>query len=605
MKNKFLVITSIALATVFLTGCFTESNAAITVGNNMNSSLNQLSSTVRKLDSIENTYISNPDVIVAKSSELNSIPHSDREAKTTIIAENNDSLNNLLKDEILNRLVCDDNGNCILCDSKFVCDDDNICNNCNTTVNFDTSGNCKYCRQTLNLNGNNCSNCNRNVVSGRRNSSINKSMSSILQQISNNNKSITSTDVELLSTKKLNPEPIKVLDNIATDETNNTTADTVNTQSSNENNNNTTNQNTSADNDSLSIIYYSEEMFLPEYLRYNPRYISSYDVELANNHIARYMDKVQKLYAISTDVLEANNTLSDYKITVLSNINDAKELNNCIINGTCTPSEQQIAALNNYISDLKTTIKNLKNCNGQLNNEINKISKSNTLTNSIDIINSNYVKILNHIDTRISYHENALATLEQIKYLITDAIENNNADNAIIDNNTHNDDNNNVIIDNNDSVNEYENNNSNTNTDTNSNTNLDNNTIIDNTDNDDTLDDVNLDTNTTTDNDNLTNNDDIVENEVENTENDNQIMVSYITNNTNLYIRVTTGVNSIDYDNQESLTLYKSKKIDFCIMDKKVAFQATGLYEENKYAVKFNDYNELVKILDGFKEIEK
>ena len=74
----------------------------------------------------------------------------------------------------------------------------------------------------------------------------------------------------------------------------------------------------------------------------------------------------------------------------------------------------------------KTTIKNLRNTNGTLTNEINKISSTNTgLAQSIDTASSNYLKILNQIDTRISYHENAIATLEQIKYLLQDAQNNN------------------------------------------------------------------------------------------------------------------------------------------------------------------------------------
>ena len=213
-------------------------------------------------------------------------------------------------------------------------------------------------------------------------------------------------------------------------------------------------------------MFYSEESFIPENLKYNPRYVRSYDVNNANEHMNNYINKMQKFYAISTDVLEANNTLSDYKVTVLTNIDETNDLNNNIISGVYTPNEQQIIALNNYISDIKNTIKNLKDCNGRLNNEINNIVSAKSLTTSIDVINSNYVKILNHIDTRISYHENALATLEQIKFLITDMSNNQNTDSntnndTIIDNDTTIPDNanNDVIVDNNDNVINNENNN--------------------------------------------------------------------------------------------------------------------------------------------------
>ena len=59
---------------------------------------------------------------------------------------------------------------------------------------------------------------------------------------------------------------------------------------------------------------------------------------------------------------------------------------------------------------------------------INKISNGNTgITHSLDITNSNYLRILNQIDTRISYHESAIATLEQVKYLLQDAQNNNSS----------------------------------------------------------------------------------------------------------------------------------------------------------------------------------
>ena len=49
---------------------------------------------------------------------------------------------------------------------------------------------------------------------------------------------------------------------------------------------------------------------------------------------------------------------------------EIKELNNSIKDGSFVPTSQQIAALNNYIDDIKITIKRIKKCNGDFSNNI-------------------------------------------------------------------------------------------------------------------------------------------------------------------------------------------------------------------------------------------
>ncbi len=164
-------------------------------------------------------------------------------------------------------------------------------------------------------------------------------------------------------------------------------------------------------------------------ISYNPRYLQDLSPLENGDYLSNYISKVKTLYAITNDVIEANSTLGNCKNYILTYVVEIKDLNNELINGVFEPNNQQIAALNNYINDIKTTIKRIKRCNGELSEEVNNIGKtdSGTITTGIDVIKSNYLTVLNHIDTRITYLKNALTTLEQIKSILieTQTISNN------------------------------------------------------------------------------------------------------------------------------------------------------------------------------------
>lgn len=140
-------------------------------------------------------------------------------------------------------------------------------------------------------------------------------------------------------------------------------------------------------------------------------------------HLSGYVARVQKLYQMTGNVLNANNTLEDCRSSILDCIDELKELSS-MLKDNPNVNMQQIQALNNYVYDIKTSISRIKNCNGQLSNEISNISSSNQygVTKSIDVMNSNYMRILNHLDVRITYLRNALSTLDQIKYIILETM---------------------------------------------------------------------------------------------------------------------------------------------------------------------------------------
>ena len=178
------------------------------------------------------------------------------------------------------------------------------------------------------------------------------------------------------------------------------------------------------------FYYYTRESFEPIQLRYKPRYVNEYNETNINDQLSSYLYKIQKLYAMTEDAIEANTILNACKYNLINCINEVKELNNNIIDGKCTPTLQQLQALKNYTQDIKNTIKNLKECNGDLTDEINNMANNTptSIATSVEVLNSNYMQLINHIDTRITYHESALATLEQIKYLLTDTLNTNITD---------------------------------------------------------------------------------------------------------------------------------------------------------------------------------
>ena len=441
MKKTFIILTSLLLICIIFLGCNTA-NSTINTSKELNKNLNILSNTVNKLDTVNNEYLVSNELYSLQNTNKATIPlktEKTRLANSTnvsIIDEKNSELKELLKDEIISRLYCDSEGNCKLCNEPYICDSNGICSSCNKSIICDENGNCTYCKDTLVINDNNCENCNNSCVSNTlSNHQLSQNTKLNLQKISNLNKTSSVQNID-----KVNYDDdinINVVDNISNPEDTNTTE-----------NPNTDTQNQDKQNEpTIKYYYYSEERFNPDLLKYKPRFVNQINFSSANDNLKNYVEKLQKLYTMTADVVEANNTLASYKVIILDDITEAKELNECILNGKCVPSDNQMIALSNYIDDIKTTINNLKDCNGNLTSEINKIANRNTgINQSIDVTNSNYLRILNQIDTRISYHENALATLEQIKYLLQDA-QNNKANTSIEDLNNQTNFNDNVIDD--------------------------------------------------------------------------------------------------------------------------------------------------------------
>ena len=417
MNKKFFIapLSVLSIALIF-SGC-ANNETTMDIGKNLDNNLNNLTHIVTKLDTIDNNYMQNPDIKLL-SNKLN-VQSNDGKvyslafAPSTEQVSNND-INNIIKQLLYNklseRLTQNSNGNCKICNSHYSCDHDGFCNNCGNKIICDSYGNCTNCGKHLQLTQNNtCANCNNTAVISQ------SSCNNVIHQLSSMNDD--EFVAEQLSTNAV-INKIKYNNDVVADELHPIMLTTTPTDKNSSYTKELTQNNE----------IYDKPNIKPR--KYNPKHIKDLDSVNISEQIDAYIEKLQKLYTMSSDTIEANTLLAECKQTLLDTIVEVKELNKNVINGKCVPSTQQVQALKNYIADIKTTVKRLKDCNGDLNDQVYKISNSNdgNVTTSVDVLNSNYLSLLNHIDTRITYHESAISTLEQIKYLLEDAIAGNDID---------------------------------------------------------------------------------------------------------------------------------------------------------------------------------
>ena len=262
---------------IMVIGCQTT-DATITTSKELTKNLNLLSNTVKRLDTIDNEYLVSNELYTL---ETKSVPTQQRTYKN-VLAKNtnkikniepsankinlNDDLRKALSNELVNRIYCDENGNCKLCNEKFICNEDNMCGSCNQTIICDSNGNCTSCGDTLYLDtNNNCKSCKKTCLSNTSNTNISEATKSCLQKISTNNNDIKA---ELISTNIIN-------DNIVNDINNSDNANISNNSATNsENNNDKNTDNNTSISPSYEFIYFSESFDYPN-LQYKPRFINN------------------------------------------------------------------------------------------------------------------------------------------------------------------------------------------------------------------------------------------------------------------------------------------------------------------------------------------
>ena len=83
-----------------------------------------------------------------------------------------------------------------------------------------------------------------------------------------------------------------------------------------------------------------------------------------------------------------------------------------------------------------------------------------------------------------------------------------------------------------------------------------------------------------------------------------QMSIVYVTNDKNLSIMIAPKDDAIVEDLENS-TAYEGAIINFYIWEFDGIYQAVGIHNNMKYNIKYNNYDELIKILNVIKEIEK
>lgn len=418
MKKILSLIAILCTSIISFCGC-SSSNTPMAVGKKINKDLTNLYNTVNNLDTIDNSYIANPDIY-----QLEDIANTSNLSPTTV----SKTIAEIEQNEAKKLILTNTETSNINDDLTQTYINENI-NEINTN---------DFSNQQVESRDNNTSN---NLIDHIKNDKLNNE---------DNNDKENLDKIEDTSTSNIDivfEEEVEDIDNLSDvliidengdgtilDNKGNEITDTedIPNETLDQIYNNTVNSNELTNEQKIKVY-----QFLFDDIRYTPRYATNYNTNIAQTTLNNYIYKVQELYTMTADVVEANNILSNEKNELLTNIESIKTTNSKMINGQLIPNSQQLVALNNYSQDIKTTIKRIKDTNGQLNNEVNNISTSSAsygLSKSVDIINSNYLKILNHIDARITYFKSALATLDQIEYILNEVELNINYDDLNLDN---------------------------------------------------------------------------------------------------------------------------------------------------------------------------
>lgn len=424
MKKTFIILTSLISTTALLFGC---TNPAIpsAVGERLEYSLNALATTVKNLDTVDNLYLANPDVSPVINSDNQNLSLQAAPRKSQGKAPVQDMVAMVSS---LNAYIEPFSVDMQPTVNQTVQTDENVVHeNENTVSNIYEHD---YVNES-NMNDNNM------VTTNQHNSQqveYNNAVSDVNYNrvtVSESNRFTADNNVEKESgSVKNNNQMIETQNNNNTTDAEDTSYNSLNNGLvQNSNNSQTNGFNSIQTNDTVSEVTdngrlpYIKSNTTDSEVKYQPRYIANNVAGDNGEHLTNYITKVKNLYAMTNDAIIANNTLTDSKNSLLTCIEDLKQLAIEMKHGSYEPTTQQISAINNYINDIKTTISRIRGTNGQLNNEINKINNYDKtgLTTSIDVLNSNYMRILNHIDVRITYLKNALATLEQVKSLLLEA----------------------------------------------------------------------------------------------------------------------------------------------------------------------------------------
>lgn len=166
-------------------------------------------------------------------------------------------------------------------------------------------------------------------------------------------------------------------------------------------------------------------------INYVPKRASSVNYENAN--YKSYMGKVEDLYIMVNDAVYANETIKECRENIFSYCQILNEIARKIKTKELEVSQEQIDSCNKLLKELGRSVNKITDTRNDVAKSCKTFAEKRSLDNGIDTVSSNYVTLLNCLDTRITDYENILTLLGQIQCILTDTCYNQNlnpADNS-------------------------------------------------------------------------------------------------------------------------------------------------------------------------------
>lgn len=165
--------------------------------------------------------------------------------------------------------------------------------------------------------------------------------------------------------------------------------------------------------------------------------------------LTQYFTKLSNLYNVASSVVTTNNELNQIRNNILANISLVQTLANQVKNDKYDLSETQIKSINSLLDNINTNLNRINLSRNEVKNELNSVKSLKTnYTGNVEQLSSKYVRLVNCLDTRMTYFNNILGCLNQLENCLNgcDNCDNNSALYPILDGILNNSQNNNGCI---------------------------------------------------------------------------------------------------------------------------------------------------------------
>lgn len=152
--------------------------------------------------------------------------------------------------------------------------------------------------------------------------------------------------------------------------------------------------------------------------------------------LTQYFSKLSNLYNVASSVVTTNNELNQIRNNILANISLIQTFANQIKNNKYDLTENQIKSINNLLDNINTNVNRINLSRNEVKNELNSVKNLKTnYTGNVEQLSSKYVRLVNCLDTRMTYFNNILGCLNQLENCLNgcDNCENSNIYNSIFE----------------------------------------------------------------------------------------------------------------------------------------------------------------------------